>query len=120
METTSVVTALGALAHETRLQAFRLLIEVGPEGLPATEIANRLGVQKSLMSTHLNTLSRAGLTSVVRNGRQIIHTIDLSQTRDLLSFLVKDCCNGDTERCASLLDQILPIYDCESDCSIVQ
>lgn len=120
METTSVVTALGALAHETRLQAFRLLIEVGPEGLPATEIANRLGVQKSLMSTHLNTLSRAGLTSVVRNGRQIIHTIDLSQTRDLLSFLVKDCCNGDTERCTSLLDQILPIYNCESVCSIVQ
>jgi DNA-binding transcriptional ArsR family regulator len=120
METTVAVTSLAALAHETRLLAFRLLIEAGPEGLPATEIANRLGVAKSLMSTHLNTLSRAGLTTVVRNGRHIIHTVDLSQTRALLSFLVKDCCNGDTERCTNLLDQILPIANCETNDSIVR
>lgn len=120
METTSAVLALAALAHETRLQAFRLLIEAGPEGLPATQIARRLGIQKSLMSTHLNTLLRAGLTTVERNGRQIIHSIDLAQMRELLSFLVKDCCNGDTERCTSLLDQILPIYNCGTNDSIVQ
>lgn len=115
METNTAVTALSALAHETRLQAFRLLIETGPEGLPATEIASRLGIAKSLMSTHLNTLSRAGLTTVVRNGRQIIHSVDLSQTRALLTFLVEDCCKGDIDRCSNLLDQILPATHCETN-----
>ncbi|MFN0024026.1 MAG: ArsR/SmtB family transcription factor [Parvularculaceae bacterium] len=104
MDTSKVILALSALAQDTRLQVFRLLMTEGAEGLPATEIANRLGVRQNLMSTHLNILAAAGLTNFRRDGRRILHAVDIETTRDLMSFLVQDCCNGHPEACASLLD----------------
>lgn len=120
MDLSNTVVALSALAQETRLKVFRLLIEHGPDGLPATEIAERVGIRKNLMSTHLNTLSQAGLTTVRRDGRRLFHAIDVNATRALLSFLVQDCCNGHPDKCASLLDEILPLESCNSNYSIVQ
>ncbi|HOP18975.1 MAG TPA: metalloregulator ArsR/SmtB family transcription factor [Amphiplicatus sp.] len=112
MEFKDVVSALSALAQETRLRVFRLLVEAGPEGLPATEIADRLGVRHNLMSTHLTILANAGLTTARREGRRVFHSIEFENTRSLLSFLVEDCCNGCPEKCASLLDEILPASAC--------
>ncbi len=112
MEISEAVNALSALAHETRLRVFRLLVEAGEEGLPSTEIARELDVSKSLMSTHLNVLTRSGLAGSVRVGRQIIYRIDLEATRSLLSYLVENCCHGRADQCASLLDEILPVYGC--------
>lgn len=87
-----------------------MLIEYGSQGLPATEIADRVGVRKNLMSAHLQVLSSAGLTTSRRDGRRIFHAIDLDAVRALLGFLVSDCCKAHPERCASLLDDVLPRY----------
>ncbi len=87
-------------------------MEAGPDGLPAMQIAERLDVRKNLMSTHLSILAQAGLTTVRRDGRQIFHAVDLTATRRLLAFLVQDCCKGQAETCASLLDEILPLERC--------
>lgn len=92
-----------ALAHETRLAVFRLLIRSGPDGLPATEIAENLGVRQNLMSVHLGTLARAGLTTTRREGRKIYHRIDMGAVRGLITFLVEDCCQGQPELCDPLL-----------------
>lgn len=85
-----------------------MLIEYGSQGMPATEIADRAGVRKNLMSAHLQVLSNAGLTTSRRDGRRIFHAIDLDAVRALLGFLVSDCCKAHPERCASLLDDVLP------------
>jgi DNA-binding transcriptional ArsR family regulator len=112
MEISNAVTALAALAQETRLKVFRLLVETGPDGLPATEIAARLGVRQNLMSTHLTVLSAAGLTDVRREGRFIFHAVNPERTRALLSYLVEDCCGGHPGQCASLIETILPLERC--------
>lgn len=104
MDTSKVILGLSALAQDTRLQVFRLLMKEGADGLPATEIADRLGVRQNLMSTHLSILASAGLTTFRRDGRRMLHAVDIETTRSLLSFLVEDCCNGHPEACASLLD----------------
>lgn len=115
MNTIEAVEALSALANETRLRVFRLLVEAGDDGLPSTEIARQLDVHKSLMSTHLGVLTRSGLATSVREGRQIIYKVELPATRALLSYLVENCCHGQPERCANLLDEVLPLYDCASN-----
>ena len=112
MDLPNAVAALSALAQHTRLKVFRLLIEQGPEGMPATAIAEKIGVRQNLMSTHLNILSNKGLTTARRDGRRVYHAIDLDHTRALFSFLVQDCCHGGPEQCASLLDEILPLARC--------
>lgn len=111
MEVSDAAAALSALAQETRLKVFRLLVRQGPEGVPATEIAEKLGVRQNLMSTHLTVLANAGLTRVRRDGRRIFHAIDLERTRELITFLVADCCNGCPDKCAVLLDAVLPLGD---------
>ncbi len=120
MDQSKTVLALGALAQDTRLRVFRLLIEHGVDGLPSTEIADRLGVRRNLMSSHLRLLAQAGLTTTRRNGRLIIHAVDLEATRALLRFLVQDCCRGQPDACTSLLNEILPITSCTDSGSIVQ
>ena len=99
METKIAVQALSALAQETRLAVFRLLVIAGPDGLNAGDIAQRLGVGASTMSHHLAHLERAGLVRSQRVQRQIFYATDYAGTRRLLAFLMEDCCQGMPELC---------------------
>jgi DNA-binding transcriptional ArsR family regulator len=101
METTQALSALSALAHETRLTVFRLLVRQGPEGMPAGEIAERLGVPSPTLSFHLKELERAGLIRAARRHRHILYATDYRGTRDLLDFLMRDCCQGHPEICGA-------------------
>jgi DNA-binding transcriptional ArsR family regulator len=103
MESLDAVAALSALAHEGRLAAFRLLVKAGPDGLPAGEIARRLHCLPNTLSANLNVLNHAGLVRPRRDGRSIIYTAAFEEMRDLLAFLVKDCCGGESMVCAPLL-----------------
>jgi DNA-binding transcriptional ArsR family regulator len=100
------VDALGALAHETRLAVFRMLVKAGPDGLIAGAIAERASVPPSTMSHHLATLERAGLVSSTRTSRLIHYRADYTAMRRLLGFLMQDCCQGDPQMCADLLESI--------------
>jgi len=94
METEEVIAALASLAQPTRLQAFRLLVQHEPEGLTAGELARRLAVPPNTLSAHLNVLSRAGLTSASRKGRNITYRASISRLAALKAFLAQDCCGG--------------------------
>ncbi len=102
MEKTIAVGALGALAHEGRLDVFRLLVQAGPEGMAAGEIARATGAVLSTLSANLAVLTRAGLIASRRDGRSIIYTAAYDQMRGLLGFLMEDCCAGKPEICAPL------------------
>lgn len=102
----AAIDALAALAQPTRLEAFRLLMRQEPDGLPAGEIARRLDVPHNTLSTHLGILSRAGLVSAVRHSRNLIYRAELATVRQLVLFMLKDCCNGRPELCAPLIDDI--------------
>ncbi len=92
MNKQAAITALGALAQETRLDLFRLLVTVGPEGLPAGVIAERLGVLPASLSFHLQQLVRAGLITQRRLSRQIIYSAEYATMNDLLAYLTENCC----------------------------
>jgi DNA-binding transcriptional ArsR family regulator len=96
------VEALSALAHGHRLAVFRLLVRSGDQGISAGEIAREVGIPSSTLSTHLTILAHAGLIRARRDGRSIIYRADYEAMRDLLGFLVADCCNGRPEICAPL------------------
>jgi len=96
MDQKAALTALGALAQETRLDAFRLLVTVGPAGLPAGVIAERLGVLPSSLTFHLNLLHRAGLISQTRRSRQLIYAAEYGAMTDLLAYLTENCCGTGT------------------------
>lgn len=104
METTSAVTALSALAHEGRLAIFRLLVRVGDAGLPAGEIARATGVLPNTLSSNLNILSVAGLVTSRRDGRSIIYSAAYDRMRELLAFLMEDCCAGNPLICGPLAE----------------
>jgi DNA-binding transcriptional ArsR family regulator len=97
MEISSAIGALGALAQESRLKIFRLLVECGPDGMAAGDIARRLKLPQNTLSFHLAALARANLVASRKEGRSIIYFVDLEGTRGLLSFLVEDCCGGKAE-----------------------
>jgi DNA-binding transcriptional ArsR family regulator len=99
MEERNAIEALGGLAQEHRLRVFRLLVREGPDGLPAGQIAERLGVPASTMSSHLAQLERAGLLRARRDQRRIIYAVHLEGVRRLLAFLIEDCCQGHPEIC---------------------
>ena len=90
----NALSALGALAHETRLAAFRLLVRAGPNGLAAGTIASRLGVGATVMSFHLAELTQAGLVDSRRDGRSIIYAANYKRVGALLDYLIEDCCQG--------------------------
>jgi len=83
---------LGALAQESRLAVFRLLVRRGPAGLPAGEISERVGVPPTTLSFHLAQLSHAGLVSSRREGRSILYAADYEAMQGLLDFLTENCC----------------------------
>jgi DNA-binding transcriptional ArsR family regulator len=100
----SAVSMLGALAQATRFKVFRLLMKHGDAGLAAGAIAAELGVPQNTMSAHLSVLSNAGLIKSVRQGRSLVYSVRISDTRDFLDYLVHDCCNGHPEICAISVD----------------
>jgi DNA-binding transcriptional ArsR family regulator len=100
MKSNEAIDALGALAQETRLAIFRLLVRQGPEGLPAGTIAERLEIPAPTMSFHLAYLSRAGLATSRREGRSIVYAADYRGMNALLTYLTEDCCQGHPEICS--------------------
>jgi len=101
MKTTEVVNALGALAHEHRLAIYRLLVEQGPEGMPAGAIGERVGLVPSSLTFHLQTLHRAGLINQVRVSRQLIYSTDYAVMNGLVGYLTDKCCTASSQACAT-------------------
>lgn len=103
MDTSAAIEAFGALAQETRLATFRLLVEAGPEGIPAGDLAKLVQVPHNTLSSHLGILARAGLVTARREGRSVLYAADFAGMRGLIAYLVQDCCKGRPEICAPLL-----------------
>jgi len=102
MEEKQALTCLSAIAHETRLAIFRLLVQQGPDGMPAGEIALRLSVPPPTLSFHLKELERAGLIQATRQQRQIIYATEYAGMRALIDFIMRDCCQGHPELCGGM------------------
>lgn len=106
MDEFQALAAFAALSQVSRLNAFRLLVRHEPTGLPAGEVARLLAVPQNTMSAHLAVLARAGLASAERHGRSVAYRADLDRLRALVGYLVKDCCGGRPELCASLIAEL--------------
>src|SRR5258708_1473347 len=100
METNQAIAALAALAQETRLEIFRLLVEQGPEGLAAGAIAEALAVPASSLSFHLAQLGHAGLIRQRRRSRSLIYSVDFAKMSSLMGYLTENCCGADEAACA--------------------
>lgn len=116
MELKAATASLSALGHEGRLEIFRLLVQAGPPGVAAGEIARRLAMAPSSLSANLNILAHAGLISARREGRSIIYAADYAAMSGLLGFLMEDCCNGAPEICAPLGDILARTAACAPSC----
>ena len=101
---TAALSALGALAHESRLDVFRMLVKAGTKGMAAGQIAEALDCPASSLSFHLAHLTRAGLLEQKREGRSLIYTVSFDQFVALMGFLLEDCCQGRSEICAPLAE----------------
>ena len=106
MESIDAIEVLGALAQETRLQAFKILVRHEPEGVAAGELARLVKVPQNTLSTHLAILSRAGLVASERHSRSIVYRAKLEAVRGVVLHLLNDCCNGRPELCAPLVAEI--------------
>lgn len=104
MDSIKAIEALGALAQNTRLDVFKLLVRHEPAGLPAGEVAKKLDVPQNTMSSHLSILSRAGLVSSRRDSRLIIYRANLATMNALMAFMLENCCSG--EDCAPITNQL--------------
>lgn len=94
MNTRTAVESLAALAQGSRLDVFRLLVQAGPEGLPAGEIGDRLGIPASTLSFHLKTLSHAGLVESRQESRFVYYSTDFAAMNTLIDYLSENCCGG--------------------------
>jgi ArsR family transcriptional regulator len=110
MKIDSAVTALAALAQETRLSIFRLLVEAGPEGISAGRIGETLEVPAATLSFHLKELARAGLVSTRQERQFIYYAVDFERMADLMTFLTQNCCRGMPEKCLSVVETALGRY----------
>jgi arsenate reductase len=109
MESSEAAAVFAALSVDTRVALLRLLMAAGPNGLPAGDIATRLGLPASTASFHLAALERAGLTQATRHGRQIIHAARIASVRDVLMFLTETCCGGHPELCGDIARLLPPL-----------
>jgi len=114
MDRKHVISALGALAQETRLDLFRLLVTAGPGGLSAGVIAQRLGVLPASLTFHLNQLNHAGLITQHRLGRQLIYAAEYGAMTELLAYLTENCC-GRNEACVPACNPADTLATGESD-----
>ena len=96
---TAALAALGALAHESRLDIYRLLVQAGPEGVPAGQIAERLGLAPATLAFHLKELKNAGLATFERHGRILAYSAAYPTMAALLAYLTENCCQGDPAAC---------------------
>ena len=99
MESKIAVAALSALAHESRLAVYRLLVQTGPDGLSVGDLQAHIDIPPATLTHHLHALRRAGLIADARDGRSIICHADYKQMNALLAFLTENCC-GDASACA--------------------
>lgn len=106
MDRSRAIDALSALAHDTRLDVFRLLVRQGAEGMAAGDIGETLNIRQNTMSANLAILARAGLIRSERDGRIIRYFAQFDGMRALLAFLMEDCCGGRPELCEPVLDAI--------------
>lgn len=106
MDKNTALLALAALGQDTRLEVFRLLVRAGADGVPAGEIASRLGTVQNTMSAHLKVLDHASLVRAERDGRTIRYVADMTGFRDLLAYLMEDCCNGAPELCQPVIQAV--------------
>ena len=107
MQIRQAVAALSALAQETRLATYRLLVEAGPEGVAAGQIADALSVAPPALSFHLKELSYAKLVSSRQEGRFIYYTADFEQMAALMTFLTQNCCRGMPQECLTVMETAL-------------
>lgn len=99
MKKDDAVTALAALAQDNRLDAYRLLVQSGPEGMPAGQVAEALGLTPNALTFHFDRLREAGLIAVRREGRSMIYTARFDTMNALLGYLTENCCQGRAEQC---------------------
>ena len=99
METKNAVAALAALAQESRLAVFRLLVQAGPEGLPAGKVSEALAIPPSSLSFHLKELTHAGMVSSRQEGRFVIYQANYDAATALIAFLTENCCQGSGAPC---------------------
>ena len=106
MDSNDAIRAFSALGQPTRLAIFRLLIQAGAVGMAAGDIGQQLAVRQNTLSANLTVLTRAGLLRNERRGRSIRYFADVTGLRELLGYLLEDCCGGQPARCRSLIDEI--------------
>jgi DNA-binding transcriptional ArsR family regulator len=111
MDINSALQVFDTLSQETRLKAFRQLVQAGPNGLAAGTLSDALSIPHNTLSFHLSHLTQAGIVSSVKQGRSVIYSANFDKTRDLIEFLVKDCCSTDL---ASIRE------DQKQGCSIIE
>ncbi len=112
MDIDTAAGRLSALSHPMRLEIFRLLVQTGPQGLAAGEIARQLSVLPNTLSAALNILSQAQLVRAQRSGRFIVYAAHYPAMTELMTFLVADCCGGAQEVCAPLSAALGPLKAC--------
>jgi ArsR family transcriptional regulator, arsenate/arsenite/antimonite-responsive transcriptional repressor len=100
MEQLHAVAALAALAQDHRLAVYRLLVQAGPEGLPAGSMASTLALAPNTLSFHFDRLRQAGLVTVTREGRSMIYAARYETMNSLIAYLTENCCGGRPEACA--------------------
>lgn len=108
MDILQALTAFAALSQPLRLEAFRLLIKAGPDGMAAGDIAVALNAKANTTSQNLSQLVHAGLITSTRAGRSIIYRSNMDGVNALLRFMLEDCCGGETEACAPVINMIAP------------
>jgi ArsR family transcriptional regulator len=106
MKTSVVIEALSALAHEHRLKIYRLLVEQGPDGLPAGVIGDRVGLLPSSLTFHLQNLQRAGLILQQRASRQLIYSADFEVMNGLIGYLTENCCSASGGLCGEVCEPV--------------
>jgi ArsR family transcriptional regulator, arsenate/arsenite/antimonite-responsive transcriptional repressor len=100
MKKHDALAALAALAQDNRLDMFRLLVEAGPEGVPAGKVSDKLGLAPNTLTFHFDRLRDAGLVTVRREGRSMIYAAQFGTMNALLAYLTENCCQGAAETCA--------------------